>query len=172
MTKKLEQKTFSSLKTIDARFARSKKNNLSLLRSSKKSPQNFSTNLLFLWNNLSRSETSQKFQTNLVNFVTNFANFFLQKNIYFESKNHPKTKRLKNLKFCELCEKYFVNSVLQKLVPFRKTNSVNLPNFKKHPSPNFQHPTNEQLYRIQLQNTTTRTLERNLNGRTYRNRFR
>ena len=81
---------------------------------------------MFLWNNLSRSETSQKFQTNLVNFVTNFANFFLQKNIYFESKNHPKTKRLKNLKFCELCEKYFVNSVLQKLVPFRKTNSVNL----------------------------------------------
>ena len=103
-----------------------KKINLSLLWSSLKPPQNFSTNLLFLWNNLSRSETSQKFQTNLVNFVTNFANFFLQKNIYFESKNHPKTKRLKNLKFCELCEKYFVNSVLQKLVPFRKTNSVNL----------------------------------------------
>ena len=56
-----------------------KKNNLSLLRSSKKSPQNFSTNLLFLWNNLSRSETFQKFQTNLVNFVTNLENFLLQK---------------------------------------------------------------------------------------------
>ena len=85
---------------------RSRKNQLlSLLRSSKKSPQNLSTNLLFLWNNLSISETSQKFQTNLVNFVTNFANFFLQKNIYFESKNHPKAKRLKNLKnHCELCE--------------------------------------------------------------------
>lgn len=42
-----------------------KKNNLSLLRSSKKSPQNFSTNLLFLRNNLSRSETSQKFKQTL-----------------------------------------------------------------------------------------------------------
>ena len=83
--KKLEQKTFSSLKTIDARFARSKKNNLSLLRSSIKSPQNFSTNLLFLRNNLSRSETSQNFKQTLStlwqtwktlcykNFTKNFA---------------------------------------------------------------------------------------------------